>query len=565
MHFMTTITKDHLDHFIAVLFHGGAFSRMIQAIGIIILLIFAALLVYVTGGTKYAYVHAIYLPVLLAALAFGVPGGALSGAIGGILVGPFMPLDATTGATQETVSWVARMAAFVAIGSFAGGGRFILRRYSNMMHEHAYTDSVSGLPNRAQLLADLGRDEPSFRDDQYLTVMQLVRYREVISTLGYHYADELSLAAALRLNEVGLKQGRLYDLRDGMFALLLHSKNEIGVQTNMSSLQQSLQQPFIINDIPVHIEGRFGSVKICRKNIPRATIRFALAALENAREDDVEHAFYAPARDLQRQSSAGLLVKFKRALEGEGALQLFYQPKISLSSQDCVGVEALIRWHDKDDGWISPALFVPQVDKTALMTDLTRWVLQEAIQQAGHWAEQGLFVPIAVNVSMRDLEHDDFLKKLSEMLVTQGLPSHLLEIEITESAVMQSGGRAVDRVSELQEAGISVALDDFGTGYSSLSHLRQLPVDTVKLDRSLVQGVTHDRKLQSLVGAVAHLSRGFEFEIVAEGIEDAATGACLEALGCRFGQGFHYARPMPASEVSAVARRIPKSAGQSGF
>jgi len=519
-------------------------------------LVSAAALVYATGGTHLAYVHAIYVPVLLAAFFFGVGGGVFVGFVGGILVGPLMPLHVGAGIDQGPINWMARTGAFMVIGAFAGVMSKAVERFLKVVHDQAYFDPVTDLPNRTRLFADLSNQarpiKPSMlqkdaaRVSYDILVIKLDQYDAVVQTMGHTYADTLLKLAVTRTQGALGESAALYDLREGVFALLPASRSPAASREIAQALAAALKEPFTIDGIPLMVEPRFGTARFPGDaDTPVAVLRTALSALDDARYHKDRFATYDPQSDDHRRQAVGMLGDFRNALKADDQLSLQFQPKLSLGQRRCIGVEGLLRWHHPDRGMVSPGLFVPLAEKTALIEDLTDWVVRTALRRGVAWHADGLDVPIAVNISVSDLERPGFAVWLEGLLNDFDVPVRSLEIEVTESALMTSRRQVQSTLADLREIGLKIALDDFGTGQSSLSYMQDLPVDSIKLDRSLIRDVGANPRTYKLAEGIVGICSSLGYEAVAEGIEDEQTAQRLEGLGCHIGQGYHFGRPMP--------------------
>jgi EAL domain-containing protein (putative c-di-GMP-specific phosphodiesterase class I) len=256
---------------------------------------------------------------------------------------------------------------------------------------------------------------------------------------------------------------------------------------------------------------------------------------------------YSTSCELYDPARLALLGELRRALEAN-ELQLYYQPKVDLKTRTVVGAEALLRWAHPKRGFVSPAEFIPLVEQTGLIRPLTRWVLDRAAGEARAWERAGRRLPVAVNVSARSLHDGRIVDDVEEALLTHGLRSDLLQIEVTESAVMADAGRAADVLTGLTSRGVLVSIDDFGTGYSSLSILRRLPVHELKIDKSFVLGMAGEGgEDTAIVRSTAELAHNLGLTVVAEGVEDEWTLDLLANFGCDQAQGYHIARPMPGA------------------
>jgi diguanylate cyclase (GGDEF)-like protein len=243
-------------------------------------------------------------------------------------------------------------------------------------------------------------------------------------------------------------------------------------------------------------------------------------------------------RDAVRGELAG-------ALDAE-QMELHYQPIVDVSSQQIVGFEALLRWRHPERGLISPLDFIPLAEETGLIVPIGRWVLQEATRQAAAWQNRSPLgrLRMSVNVSVRQFQHPDLVGDVAEALQRSGLEASLLTVEITESLFAQDIEETVRKIRLLKDLGVNLALDDFGTGYSSLSYLRRFPIDTLKIDKSFIDGVTTSAEGHAVVAAITQLGQTLHMEVVAEGLETSEQVRALDALECPLGQGYHFSRPL---------------------
>jgi EAL domain-containing protein (putative c-di-GMP-specific phosphodiesterase class I) len=254
-----------------------------------------------------------------------------------------------------------------------------------------------------------------------------------------------------------------------------------------------------------------------------------------------------------------LKAEFARALR-EGGLSVVYQPKVRLSSRRLVGLEALSRWFHPNVGAVPPATYVRLAESSELIHAFTLFMLHSAARQIARWRDAGLVVPVSVNISPNNLLDHAFVDKLGAVLEDAALPGHLLELEVTESAVMHHPEMMLRRLHDVRELGVHLSLDDFGTGYASLAYLKRLPVDTLKIDKSFVVNLADDEADQRIVRSSIQLAHGFGMTVVAEGVESEKVAERLMEYRCDYAQGFHYARPVPAAEIEAHWLRSPSAA-----
>jgi EAL domain-containing protein (putative c-di-GMP-specific phosphodiesterase class I) len=283
-----------------------------------------------------------------------------------------------------------------------------------------------------------------------------------------------------------------------------------------------------------------------------------------AKRADAGACVYSAAQDYYAPDRLALLPHLREAIDSPtetNHLVLHYQPKVDLNTSELVGAEALVRWQHPQHGLMGPDRFVPLAEQTAMTRGLSQWVLKTAMHQVQVWAARGSHVPVAVNLSMRDLQDPQLPDKVAALLVELGVPDTHLSIEITESTLMAEPERAMEVLRRLRAMGVRVAIDDFGTGYSSLAYLRRLPVHELKVDRSFVRELNRNPSDRAIVRSIVDLAHNLGLQVVAEGVEDERTWRLLESFGCDFAQGFLMSRPLPADQFeSRFGVPAPKAA-----
>jgi EAL domain-containing protein (putative c-di-GMP-specific phosphodiesterase class I) len=249
----------------------------------------------------------------------------------------------------------------------------------------------------------------------------------------------------------------------------------------------------------------------------------------------------------------------------ENQLQLHYQPRIDIETGACNGCEALLRWQHPEQGMVPPGDFIPLAEMTEIIHPLSLWVIRAALQQIRSWLDRGMEISVAVNLSARNLIDTRCPEQIKELLIEFNVPNHLLEIEITESALITDPERALQVLQSFHELGLHLAIDDFGTGYSSMSYLKRLPIQTLKVDRSFVKDMLTDEADAVIVRSTIGLAHSFELYVVAEGVEDEETLQALRHLQCEQAQGYHISRPLPAQDFDLWYEARTKAPPRAGF
>lgn len=336
------------------------------------------------------------------------------------------------------------------------------------------------------------------------------------------------------------------------FAVLLPDVESVsGAVETATALRAALTMPFPMDGIDLDVEASVGVAVSGHHGQDAVTLlQHADIAMYVAKYQGRGIFVYDPATDRHSPAKLAVLGDLRRALH-RSELVLHYQPKVSISTGEVVGVEALVRWHHPQHGLLLPGAFMPFAEHTGLIGPLTRYILDKALAQAHAWCEQGHPRTVAVNLSARSLLDEGLADQIAELLTAHDVAAELFVFEVTESAVVTEPSRAQQLLKRLSALGIGISIDDFGAGYTSLGQLKTLPVSELKIDRSFVTTMTEDGRNALIVQSVIGLGHNLGLSIVAEGVEDERTLTALAALDCDIAQGYHIASPMSAEALDA--------------
>lgn len=421
-----------------------------------------------------------------------------------------------------------------------------------LQHAFGRIDPVSGMPTRNQLredLMDLARDHAG---KQYFAIVVDLAGEDQISritrAMGAGRVDQLVHEAAQSLRAALGAERSAYQVGIAQFAFISPSGVEQSgyvelLRSGFETMRASSSVRFVTN-VTIGVRS-FVAGEVSVDDI----IRGATSAAQDARSTEGSIALYSPARDTAHRRQYGLLQDFGAALEAGDQLRLVYQPRIELATGDCIGAEALLRWRHPRLGDISPAEFIPIIEQTSLARPTTQWVLGAAMDQLATWHNAGLAITLSANISAANLGEADLIERIEAGLTQRKLPFACLEIELTESAIMDQPDQALGMLRKFEAAGVCLAIDDFGTGHSSLAYLQRLPAQVVKIDQTFMRNLTEATGADFvLVETMIGLAHKLGYRVVAEGIETGEAAAILKELGCEEAQGFWFARPMEADQ-----------------
>ena len=426
--------------------------------------------------------------------------------------------------------------------------------------EHqANHDSLTELPNRKLLVDQLEAALKDRADSESvaLFVLDLDRFKEVNDTLGHQTGDRLLQIVAQRLREAVRPEDTVARLGGDEFAVLLAPvRDEEAALEVARRIGVALAEPFQLEGMLLELEGSVGvALAPAHGTDVEQLLRCADIAMYVAKDERTGVETYAASRDRHSPNRLGLLGSLRKGID-DGELELHYQPKVSLSTGAVTGVEALVRWRHPQRGLVFPDDFIPLAESSGLMHRLTGYVVDTALAQAAQWWSVGLQVPVAVNVSARDLHGSALAQTVAAGLARHDLPASALRLELTERVLMAEPARVADTLAALERLGVQLSLDDFGTGYSSLVLLQQMPVGEIKVDRSFVSRIASGGD-GAIVRSIIDLAHALGIEAVAEGVETEETWARLEDLGCDSAQGWYISRPMPSAVATEWLLRHP--------
>lgn len=422
------------------------------------------------------------------------------------------------------------------------------------------SDALTGLPNRLQLSQRAGLGQPLARGgapapaEFAILFIDLDRFKNINDSLGHQFGDRVLVMAARRLRGVLRPADTLCRLGGDEFVAHVDGAGVLAAEAVARSMIAAMDAPFVLDGMEFSVSCSIGvALSPQDGRTLDELVRQADAAMHRVKQQGRgSFGFYEP------RMNEGLLARMRmehalRHALAQGHLRLHYQPQICLASGRVTGAEALLRWTDPLLGAVSPGVFIPLAEETGTIVAIGAWVIEEAVGQAARWAAQGMPLVVSVNVSALQFRQGDFVQLVSRTIRAAQLPPGLLELELTESILVQDAVEVLERLEALAALGVGLAVDDFGTGYSSLAYLKKFPIHRLKIDQSFVRGLPGDEGDTAIVSAVLSIGRALRLGVVAEGVETEAQRDALGRMGCEHFQGFLCAPGVEASRFAALA------------
>ncbi len=416
----------------------------------------------------------------------------------------------------------------------------------------AYSDVLTGLPNRVLFIDELLLSIEQARkagESVAVLFLDLDRFKNVNDTLGHDVGDKLLKAVAQRLRQSVRNVDSVARLGGDEFTIVLNNIDGTSAAVAAQHICQTLSAPFEIDDHDIFVTTSVGIslYPIDGKDV-NTLLKHADTAMYRAKKTKNSFQFFEAAMEQSISEHVRLENDLRRALE-RNEMEVYYQPQARLDNGHIVGMEALIRWNHPSRGLVSPIEFIPLAEETGLINPLGDWVLRSACEQVQSWIKAGVpEIKVAVNISVHQLMQKNFSGIVEKTLSESGLAPHLLELEITESTLMEHAQDTLEALHRLRDLGIRMSIDDFGTGYSSLAYLKRFPVDIIKIDRSFVRDICEDADDAAIVTGIIALAHSLRLEVVAEGVETEAQLSFLREKSCDLMQGFYLSKAVPAEQ-----------------
>ncbi len=432
------------------------------------------------------------------------------------------------------------------------------KRAERNVYTLAHYDELTGLPNRRLFESSLSKEIANAKiENQNIAVMfiNLNRFKLINDSFSYKVGDILLKEISIALLKIDKRNDQVFVSRFGSdyFSIIVKEYEYAHLLELIDNIQQIFSVPFMIYEQEFYISSRIG-ISIYSGNEMGSvdTIQHAQVAEYFAKKNNEPYMFYQAYMDEPIRRSLLIEKEILKALDEE-AFQIYYQPKVDLKTGSIIGLEALIRWHHAELGFISPEEFIPIAEDTGSIIRVGHWVMENAIKQLKSWHDKGYNqLTMSVNLSVHQLQQRKLKAYIHEIIQKNQVPPKCIEFEITETVAIMNQIEMKQKFEELKNLGLSIAMDDFGTGYSSLNYLRSYDINTIKIDKSFIQSYDPSNEPQCLISAIISMSHALNLSVVAEGTETFEQIAYLISKDCDYAQGYYFSKPLPAEQIEKI-------------
>lgn len=524
-------------------------NNLLQIIIIFALIIAASLIVYVTGGTEYAFAHVMYIPIIIAAFFYNIKGSVVTAFLGGLLLGPLMPLNVATGTIQETKSWIFRLVCFIIIGGLIG---FLFRRIKSshkLQIQNSYRYELTGFPNARKLKIDISeriREQKNFS----LMIFKITNLDQINRYIDYGVGEK-SLLKALEIMTECVNRDQIYSLFVDEFAVAMWGSEIEETYAKAIEFLDYFKEPVLVNGIPVSINMKGGianyplhgtDVDEVFKNLGRA--------LDQGEYGKDRIAIYIDSIANEYKAKFETVASLYDAIKND-QFTIVYQPIINIKENRVKGVEALLRWNNR---WgLRPDEFIQVAEDAGIICEVSKWVIKHVIDQIKEWKAQGIITKVAINISYKDLKDASIINYAASYLEKNEIDPCFIEFELTERVMIDVHG--IEKLlNETKDLGIKISLDDFGTGYNSLVQFVNLPIDFLKIDKSFIDHIDNEY-YRSLIREIIIMAHSLGQEVIAEGVETNEQVELLNQMGSDNIQGYYFSKPLIAAQLTEFIKQ----------
>lgn len=531
------------------------YNYPLSIVFIIFSIFLTTLIAFMTGGSN-SSLHLLYIPLFFSVLVFGIKGGIITAVVAGLAVGPYLPINSANNIMQPPAMWLFRIGIFIVIVVFVGSLIELIKKTEELEKRKAYEDLRTGYYNFNKFKLDLWTMVSSCKYQDISVIMFEFQNIDMIKRYVDVETSQKSFVELLDKAEKYFEDGTIYAATSKKITVILPEWDAWEAAKSAKDFIATTKNPVYIDNFPISIVVKGAVINYPKHETDGDRLIVKLdKAIEQCLRCHSEVVIYDDIIEIEQEKYYSGLVSLYHSLQND-MFTLAYQPKIDLKNNSVIGVEALLRWKDKDKKSMSISELIRRAEEAGFINQITRWVIKNTAMQMKRWDEKGIIMPVSINLSAKELSDDTFVEYVRECLDEYGVNPNNLEFELTERIIILDEKNALEQFKKLKKMGIKMSLDDYGSGFNSAKYLMEYGeiFDYLKIEKKLIDKITNEKNF-AIIKCMINATHLFGMKIVAEGVETLSQVELLKSADCDYIQGFYYSKPLFAEDLEQFLQK----------
>lgn len=531
------------------------YNYPLSIVFIIFSIFLTTLIAFMTGGSN-SSLHLLYIPLFFSVLVFGIKGGIITAVVAGLAVGPYLPINSANNIMQPPAMWLFRIGIFIVIVVFVGSLIELIKKTEELEKRKAYEDLRTGYYNFNKFKLDLWTMVSSCKYQDISVIMFEFQNIDMIKRYVDVETSQKSFVELLDKAEKYFEDGTIYAATSKKITVILPEWDAWEAAKSAKDFIATTKKPVYIDNFPISIVVKGAVINYPKHETDGDRLIVKLdKAIEQCLRCHSEVVIYDDIIEIEQEKYYSGLVSLYHSLQND-MFTLAYQPKIDLKNNSVIGVEALLRWKDKDKKSMSISELIRRAEEAGFINQITRWVIKNTAMQMKRWDEKGIIMPVSINLSAKELSDDTFVEYVRECLDEYGVNPNNLEFELTERIIILDEKNALEQFRKLKKMGIKMSLDDYGSGFNSAKYLMEYGeiFDYLKIEKKLIDKITNEKNF-AIIKCMINATHLFGMKLVAEGVETISQVELLKSADCDYIQGFYYSKPLFAEDLEQFLQK----------
>ncbi|TWH79350.1 EAL domain-containing protein [Sedimentibacter saalensis] len=531
------------------------YNYPLSIVFIIFSIFLTTLIAFMTGGSN-SSLHLLYIPLFFSVLVFGIKGGIITAVVAGLAVGPYLPINSANNIMQPPAMWLFRIGIFIVIVVFVGSLIELIKKTEELEKRKAYEDLRTGYYNFNKFKLDLWTMVSSCKYQDISVIMFEFQNIDMIKRYVDVETSQKSFVELLDKAEKYFEDGTIYAATSKKITVILPEWDAWEAAKSAKDFIATTKKPVYIDNFPISIVVKGAVINYPKHETDGDRLIVKLdKAIEQCLRCHSEVVIYDDIIEIEQEKYYSGLVSLYHSLQND-MFTLAYQPKIDLKNNSVIGVEALLRWKDKDKKSMSISELIRRAEEAGFINQITRWVIKNTAMQMKRWDEKGIIMPVSINLSAKELSDDTFVEYVRECLDEYGVNPNNLEFELTERIIILDEKNALEQFRKLKKMGIKMSLDDYGSGFNSAKYLMEYGeiFDYLKIEKKLIDKISNEKNF-AIIKCMINATHLFGMKLVAEGVETISQVELLKSADCDYIQGFYYSKPLFAEDLEQFLQK----------